>query len=254
MRNIIYSIITVIVLGFYSCSPNESLEYDINQKDEVYFDFYDDSDSLFYDFGFSDIENRTFTIPIGILGQPKDYDREFKISTEKNQYEANEEDPSVVPATKEYFSLPEKFIIPKNAVKSTISVKLLRHADLLTKRAILNLTLISSDDFVVGEKKQFTIAFDDKTPVAPYWWKNHYFGEFTKFKARLFMKYFKEMENENKAVYLAIVDKWGENLDKTTVSFWSSYRISFAKYVHLKMYNYSQAHPELDLKIVAPIF
>lgn len=248
--------ITLALFCFSSCEDTDYLEYDQSQKDGIFFDKTEKTDSLFYNFGFYEITENTINIPVLLMGIPKDYDREFGIKLTNTKYADNDE--TVIPAKPEYFEIPEKIILKKDSTVAYIPVKLLRHAELENERAIITINLENSDDFEVRGHSEFTITFDDKTPKEPNWWTTYDMGDFNKFKGQLFFKYFWEMENEQKAIYDAIVDRWGKFLD-IMPNYWGNsplvvYRIAFAKYVKLKMYNYSQEHPELELNIKKPTF
>lgn len=256
MKNRLLNILvcTLVVCYFTSCTNSDYLEYDLSQKDAVYLNYTEETDSLFYNFGFYEITENVISIPVNLMGMPRDYDREIKITLSNERYA--DADTAVIPASEEYFEIPETVMLKKDSTSVYVPVKLLRHHDLEEKRAIITFNIESTEDLEVRGHSEYTITFDDKTPKTPNWWTSYNMGDFTKFKGQLFFKYFGEMEQEQKAIYDAIVERWGRFLDIMPNGSRNSplmiYRVSFNKYVKMKMYNYSQEHPELELNIKKP--
>ncbi len=248
-----FSLIGLIILSI-SCSKNEPIQYDVNQKDGVYFSESKSSDSIFYNFGFGEITEQTINIPVYLMGIPKNYDREFKISLSNDRY-VNE---TVVPAKTSYYEIPETIIMQADSVSTHIPVTLKRHADLEVLRAILTINLEPTEDLALRGHSEYTITFDDNTPPTPAWWDTYWYGAFSKFKGQLFFRYLKELEQEDKAVYKLIVDRWGEYLTIEPNIYGNNplytYMITFQKYVQQKMYDYSLEHPNLDLNISEPTY
>ncbi len=254
MKNKILNILlfAIAALYFSSCTDRDYMEYDVSQKDAVYMDFSEETDSLFYNFGFYEITEKVIKVPVKLMGMPRDYDREIKISVTNERYA----DETASAAIEEYFSVPDMVVLKKDSTTTHIPVTLLRHADLENLRAILTLNIEKTDDLDIRGHSEYTITFDDKTPEMPAWWTSYDMGEFSKLKGQLFFKYFWELEQEQKAIYDAIVERWGKFLDVEPNIYGDSplvvYWVTFNKYVKLKLYNYSQEHPELDLNIQKP--
>jgi len=247
----IYTCIALII-GCSSCEDADYLKYDQNQKDGVFLNYTEDTDSLFYNFGFYEITENTIEVPVNLMGMPRDYDREFTVSLSNERYA----DESAIPAVEEYYEIPVKVTLKADSTIAKIPVKLLRHTDLEDVRAVITLNIESTNDLEIKGHSEYTITFDDKTPEEPNWWTTYDMGEFTKFKGQLFYRYFWEMEQSEKPIYDQIVDRWGQFLD-IMPNYWGNsplvvYRISFNKYVKLRMWEYSEAHPELELNIQKP--
>ncbi len=250
-KRIIYIILAFIIS---SCAKEDYIKYDTTQKDGVYLDYTSATDSVFFNFGFDNIEDYTVLVSCKVMGVPKPFDRKINIKMVNAKY-ANT---TFIAAKDAYYSVPAQVTIPKDSVKVTIPVKLKRDIELETTRAIITLMLEKSEDFDIRGHSEFTVTFDDKLPATPAWWLTFRFGEFTKLKGQLYFKYFWEMEKENKRTYDIIVARWGRNLDKTPNSGANSpmtiYRVTFMKYVQQKMWEYSQANPNLNLGISKPTF
>ena len=242
----------VLIFFFFFCEDNDYLKYDQTQQDGVFLSYTEDTDSLFYNFGFYEITEKTIEVPVNLMGMPREYDREFKVSLSNERYATEE----FVAAIDDYFEVPNTVILKADSVIAKILVKLNRHSDLEDQRAVLTLNLEGTDDLGIKGHSEYTIAFDDKTPKEPNWWTSYDMGAFTKFKGQLFYRYFWEMEQSQKPIYDAIVDRWGKFLD-IMPNYWGNsplavYRVTFNKYVKLRMWEYSEAHPELELNIQKP--
>jgi hypothetical protein len=237
-----------------ACSENEYLLYDVNQQDAVFLDMTELTDSVYYNFGFYEITEYIYHLPVLLMGMPRDYDREFRVSL-NNGLRA---DSTVVPAIPAYYEVPEKITLKRDSVVAYVPIKLLRHQDLETIRTILTIQIEPSEDFEVRGHSKFTISFDDLTPPTPIWWTSWDMGAFTKFKGQLFFRYFFEMQQESPVTYNNIVSRWGKFLDippnNAANSPLNVYRIAFNKFVKLKMYHFSIEHPELNLNISYPVF
>ncbi|GEM_PF-5649652 len=250
-KKLIYILFSLLL---FSCVNEDYLQYDITQKDGVYLDYTPVSDSIFYNFGFESITEYTFYIKCNLMGVPKSYDRKINLRMVNSKY-AN----SVFSAAKEsYYSVPAEVTLAKDSVSVLIPVKLKRDPELENTRAILTMELLKSDDFDIRGHAEYTITFDDKLPATPAWWQSFNYGAFSKLKGQLFFKYFWEMEQENKGTYDIIVARWGKNLNKLPNSGQSNplniYRVTFMRFVQQKMWDYSQANPQLNLGISKPNF
>lgn len=183
---------------------------------------------------------------------PRDYDRTVKLKVNSGKYASEE----FIAAKEAYYDLPAEFTFPADSVQATIPVKLIRDAELENTRTILTFELEDSDDLLVRGHSEFTITFDDKEPAEPQWWASYKWGAFSKFKGQLFFKYFWEMEQENKYLFDKIVARWGRNLDIPPLIYQNNptivYPYAFGMYVEMKMWEYSEAHPELELNISKP--
>lgn len=255
----------VVILLMSSCTNEDYTQYDTSLKDGIYIEHYlkkldkenqevsEIIDSTFYNFGFSDITEFTYNIRCAIMGMPVDYDREISIMMNNSKYA----DEKFTAAKAEYYSLPNKLIVPKGAVEALIPVTLKRNVELQTVKAILTIELVANENFDVKGGPEFTITFDDNTPLTPKWWDTWEYGAFTKFKGKLFFTYFWEMEQESPYFFNTIVKRWGRNLDIAPLTYADSpinvYDYIFKLYVQQKMWEYSEAHPELDLGISEPI-
>ncbi len=246
--------IGVIAALSTACKNEDYPVYDVNQKDGVFLAYDEETDSVFYNFGFDSKTEYIQGVTIKLLGMPRDYDRTVKLKVNNGKYADDE----FVAAKEAYYELPSTFTFPKDSVQATIPVKLIRDAELEDVRAILTFELEESDDLAVRGHSEFTITFDDKLPLKPEWWTTYDLGDFTKFKGQLFFQYFWEMEQENKYLFDKIVARWGRNLDipPFTPGYANSplviYETAFNLYVKMKMWEYSEAHPELELRIQKP--
>lgn len=242
----------VSALLLCACEKENYPVYDVNQKDGIFLDYSESYDSVFYNFGFDSKNEYIYPVRIAVSGMPRNYERTVKLKINQGKYASEE----FIAAKEAYFELSTEFTFPKNVVVAELPVKLIRDPELEDVRAILTFELLESDDFVVRGHSEFTITFDDKTPKPPLWWNWHYscLGGFTKLKGQLFFKYFWEMEQENKYVFDKIVDYWGRNLEQHPYEDpFDTYPFAINTYVFMKMWEYSEAHPELNLNISKPI-
>lgn len=263
MNKIIYYA-SALTLLISSCTNEDYQKYDTSIKDGVYIEHYKTNvsstgsetkeliDSTFFNFGFSDITEYTYNIRCAIMGQPSDNDRTVSVKSNNSKFADDE----FLAAKESYFELPSSVIIPKGAVEATIPVKLKRHEELASTRAIVTVELVANENFDIKGSSIFNITFDDKTPPTPAWWATYSYGAFTKFKGQLFFKYFWEMEQENEYIYDKIISRWGRNLDIPPYIYANNplnvYPFAFASIVQQKMWEYSTAHPELNLNISKP--
>lgn len=260
---LLYIITSVLMLS--SCTNEDYLKYDTSIKDGIYIEqllkkensqVEEVIDSTFYNFGFTNITEYTYNVRCMVMGTPQDKDREFKVITNNGKYA----DEKFVAAKEAYYEIPSTVIMPKGAVETVIPIKLKRHAELEQVRAIITIELQNNENFEVKINPEFTITFDDKTPVTPKWWQDWEYGAFSKFKGQLFFKYFWEMEQENEYMFNLITTRWGRNLDIAPFdppyanSPLMVYESTFKVYVQTEMWNYSESHPELELEITEPIF
>lgn len=268
MNKIVYYTIGAFLLLWSSCTNENYLKYDSTLRDGLYVEHFkitlDDSgvekkevmDSAFYNFGFSDITEYTYNIRCAIMGIPRDFDREISIKMNNSKYADNE----FIAAKSDYYEIPDRVIVPGNAVEVMIPVKLKRHTELENTRAILTIEVVANENFDIKGNSEFTLTFDDKTPPTPIWWLAYRYGEFTKFKGQLFFKYFWEMEQENEYMFNKIVTRFGRNLDKQPIAATGqnnptvAFSFAFSSMVQLKAWEYSEAHPELNLNIAKPNF
>ncbi len=250
-KRILFILLTFLLT---SCLNEDYLQYDISQKDGVYLDYTPVSDSIFYNFGFESIQEYTINVKCNLMGVPKSYDRKINIKMLNSKYAGAD----FIAAKESYYVVPSVVVLQKDSVSVTIPVTLKRDAELETTRAIITLQLEKSDDFDIRGHAEYTITFDDKTPPTPAWWASYNYGAFSKLKGQLFFKYFWEMETENKGTFDIIVARWGRFLNKTPNSGANNplnvYRVIFMKHVQEKMWNYSQANPQLNLGISKPNF
>ncbi len=239
----------IILMAYTSCKKNDYILYDTSQKDAIFFEWDQSNDSINFNFGFYTITDSTFKIQVNLMGMPKDSPRTINISLYNEKY-ATEDVPA---ASDSYFEIPETVTLEADSIRAWIPVKILRHADLETKRVILTINIEESEDFRIAGYSEYTITFDDLEPDMPAWWSTYSLGYFSKFKGQLFFTYFKEMEQENPYLYNLIVSQWGEFIDRKPPgqSSWATsvYYDAFTVYVYYKMYQYSLEHPELDLQI-----
>lgn len=245
-------ILWVLASLLCACEKEDYPVYDVNQKDGIFLDYSESYDSVFYNFGFDMKTEYIYPVRIAVSGMPRDYERTVKLKINSGKYASED----FIAAKEAYFDLPTEFTFPKNVVVAELPVKLIRDPELEDVRAILTFELVESDDFAVRGHSEFTITFDDKMPKAPLWWnqQSQFVGVFTKLKGQLFFKYFWEMEQENKYFFDKIVDYWGRNLDQHPYENpCRSYPFAFNMYVFMKMWEYSEAHPELNLNISKPV-
>lgn len=247
-----YTILSSFIL--FSCVKEDYLKYDTTQKDGVYLNYTPETDSVFFNFGFDSKTEHIIELNCMVMGVPKDYDRTISLKAVNDKYS----DEVFIPAKAQYYSVPSEIILPKDSVHVSIPVVLKRDIELETTRAIITLELHPTEDFDIRGHSEFTITFDDKTPPTPAWWTTYNYGAFTKLKGQLFFQYFWEMEQSNKGTYDIIVARWGKNLDKKPNSGANSplntYYLTFMQYVQQRMWEYSQAHPELNMGIQKPNF
>jgi len=245
---IILSLIFVLI----SCNNDNYKLYDLSQNDGVFLPFDTKTDSTFYNFGFDDKTEFTYKIDVKLMGMPRDYDRKIKVIIENEKYASEE----FIASKEEYYDIPNEVILPKDSIHTYIPVKLIRNSELETSRAIITLRIEETEELVIRGHNEFTITFDDKMPNQPEWWLSYCMGEFSKISASLVYKYFWEMEEKNPYFYNQIVEFGGVNLDKPGLKGGNNpffkFSYSMGIYVLTPCYEYSLAHPELNLGFTKP--
>jgi hypothetical protein len=254
MKNLNIIALILIVICSIACEDTDYIKYDTEQKDAILLSgvFSEENDSTHFAFDFRKNVDTTLFVHAELMGMVRDYDRKFKISENNSKY-ANDD---VIEATSKYFEIPDFVTLSKNETRTKIPIKIFRHEDLKSKMAVITLNIEATDDLNVNGITEYTITFDDMIPKKPVWW-TWGLAHFTREKGEKFLEYYWEMENENKQMYNLIKERWGRYLDKLP-NYGNNnplivYRITFNKYVIMKMYEYSEAHPELDWKIRKPI-
>ena len=258
MKKLLY----ILLVGnlFLACQKTDLPLYDTSQKDGVYLQSNNYSstlgkDSIYVNFGFEPITESIVTTNLRLMGMPKDYDRKVLVST-KNTLNVEEGDENLVPALDEYYDVPAEMVIPANEVQVELPITLYRHADLTEKTAVVVVNIEGTEDLDIRGNDQFVVIFDDLAPEEPGWWNLNSLGHYSRDKAIKFYEIFHETEQTQKFTFDVIVDRWGYWLDQGNNSGNFSplnvYSIFFKDNVLMPMYEYSQAHPELEWEIQKP--
>ena len=104
-------------------------------------------------------------IPVRILGQRQDRDREFTVTVVDSLTSATEG---------KHFSMPEKLVFRAGLFEDTMYVKLHRTADLKTVKVTLGIRIENSNDFYAGQSSNRESIWVISDQIAqPAWWTTY---------------------------------------------------------------------------------
>ncbi|MBO5874426.1 MAG: DUF4843 domain-containing protein [Rikenellaceae bacterium] len=209
-------ILTMIIgLAFVSCSKESVPFYDVDNSHFVMFDT-DIEDTVEFTFMFHpEVEiGKAFeqAIPVSIMGQASDRDREFKIEA----FELNNEAGTLNFAKAgTHFELPEKCVIRAGQFQDTIYVKFFRREDMKTTNYFFAIKIVENNEFKPGQEAYCVNCFYISDKIAkPAWWstfQSTYLGTYSDKKFELLIKVTGQSDWENfsagEARYYAVMFK-----------------------------------------------
>lgn len=239
MRNKIHTLLmTAVALLAVSCEADYKL-YDTTQKDSVFFDYENDSQTadsvITYSFDYDIANEHVINIPISLMGIPKTAARTINLQVVADSTDMVENVNFTI----------ERAQLAANAISDTVKIKLLRDKDpeILTKEKKLRIKIVESDDLRPTGQDFFTVKYSDIRPDRPKWWGTfNPLPVYTYENAQLFFKYFYELAPKaDKSVYDELISKYGEYFINAKdmeqggpMAFYSDF---LCKYVLIPMYN-----------------
>ena len=164
------SLLFAMALGvaFASCSEKEVPLYDTDNANFIEF-VAPTEDTASFSFMFHPEVAAggayDLAIPVKILGQAKNVDREYKVIVVDSLTSATEG---------KHFSMPEKFVFRAGLFVDTLFVKLYRTADLKTDVVSLGVRIENSKDFFAGQVDfRESIWFINDSFAQPAWWTTY---------------------------------------------------------------------------------
>lgn len=241
------------IVAFSACSEDDYKVYDVNQKDNIFFDYKNEkkvNDSIInYNFGFDIAQEHIVNIPVTLMGMPSDKDRTISLKAVADSTEMVEGTHYVI----------DRAVLRAGKVNDTIRVKLLRPEDEKFRAQALRLYLEigTSDDLRPTGQKTFTINGSDiRVASRPAWWYDYErLPDYTFENAQLFFKYFYEKAPvANKDVFDEIITRYGDYFAnaKSTQGPFAMYWNFIAKYVLIPMYNDTKDNPNIQWSNGAP--
>jgi hypothetical protein len=223
----------VLMLGlvFTACTDEDYLTYDTTQKDSLFFQYKDASDTqtdhMEYVFNYDIANMHTVELPVSLMGMPVDYDREIslKVIDENTTMKENV-----------HYTF-ENLVLPANATESVIKINLLRDNDpeIQEKEFTLQFELDESDDLRSVGQNIFTITYSDIRPTTrPAWWYTYSPVPVYSFEAaqKFFEYFYKYAPEANIDIYDEMILAYGDYFVKA-----GSYQGPFAMYTNfLKKY------------------
>lgn len=195
MNSIKYiALFALTICVFVACKKESLLTYNIS--DNIYFNYkpssggLSDSADVSFATRIAAVQDSVFKLPIAVTGVAKDKDRTYKVIVV---------DSNTTAVAGKHFILPSNFIIRAGRILDTLSIRLLRTADLQSKAIKLKLALQENDTFRTGIKLlnanaggngsalTFRLNISDMLIEAPGWASAFapYFGTFSAKKLRL---------------------------------------------------------------------
>ncbi|WP_421920432.1 DUF4843 domain-containing protein [Marinifilum sp.] len=189
IKNILFLIL--FILGAISCTENDIMTY--GEQDYIYIQGWETRESgevlqTSFTFLFEDesVNEKTLEIPVMALGNMTSTDRLFSIKVVDSLTTAVEGTHFSIDASSQ--------VIPANSTEGSISVNLIKTADMKDTDYQLGLELISSDNFTPGVSTVVKITYNDYF-AEPDWWLYELYngyptiGPFTQKKAILWLQY-----------------------------------------------------------------
>ena len=174
-------------LAFVACSEEEVPLYDTENSNFIEF-VNPTEDTTAFSFMFHPEVAAggayDLAIPVKILGQAKDFDREFKIIVVDTLTSAT---------AGTHYTMPEKFVFRAGLFEDTVYIKLHRTADLKTDKVTLGLRIVNNDEFMAGlfDYRESIWVINDAI-AQPAWWtstiSNTYLGSYSDKKYALLIE------------------------------------------------------------------
>lgn len=241
------SLVAILLLAI-SCSE----DYELYDRDftGVYFQ----EDSIYYSFGVTPIETRSFDleVPVTIMGEPASVDRQFSVTVLADNSTAEEG---------VHYNINKDMIIPADSISGNVFITLLRD-DLEEDDFKIYLKLDSNDKFtpVYEEYKETLIHFNNRVepPTWKDWrgnptWPDSKLGAWNPLTYIKFIELFRELEHIQPETYKAMVDAFGPDLKDVDSGWPWDYDYTMTKYVVTPLYKYfMEEHPEYGITIPKP--
>lgn len=169
--------ILIFLLSVTGCQENEQMIF--SEKPSAYFSSITASDSISYSFASGKVKQDTVLVPIKIIGESTDYDREIAFSIDAS---------STAKAGVQYKALDNKVILPAGKVETQIKVVVF-DKELDKSDVSLIFALVPNDNFNLGYGDRLTAkVIITNQLVKPTYWDiplSFYYGEYSKAKHRL---------------------------------------------------------------------
>ncbi|WP_224996335.1 DUF4843 domain-containing protein [Cesiribacter sp. SM1] len=153
----------LLLLGCLACQQDNVEPY--ASKDNVYFNYKDDENSLSYTFAYNPEKTAdTLFLPLAIAGNRVVHDRKLKLAILQEQTTAT--------AGLHFEPLQEYYVLPADSGKLQVPVILYNtDPELQQKTVSIAFTTAASEDFDVlfSERNKFTIEFSNRLE-RPLWW------------------------------------------------------------------------------------
>lgn len=253
MKKIVLYSLFMAIISLSSCLKEDYIKYDESLKDAIYLSMKPETDSLFYNFGFTSITEATLFIEVKVMGLPRNYDRKFELRTVNDKYS----DYEFLPADPSYYEIPEFVTVPAGELSVMVPLKLFRNKELEETRAIITVELLPGKDFDIRGHDECTFTFDDMMPNVPAWWymQERGLGEFTKIKYTLFLESFWELKESDPLSYKMIIDKFGielNQIDDMYQSPFNDFPVIMVEKIVRSLYEYQLANPGVISGICKP--
>ena len=150
-----------------------------SEKDALYFDLENETDSIYFSLAGTLGDTDTLKIPVQVLGNIADSNRQYRVSVDASQTTAEE--------GLHYEKLPEYYEFPANEIEGFMEIVLSKtDTSLNSIDKVLALSIEESDDFAPGftEKANLKVYFTNKLVKPDYWDFPlvFYFDEYSKAK------------------------------------------------------------------------
>ncbi len=179
MNRKIFSSLYILTFLFLitGCQENEQMMF--NEKPSVYFSNITASDSMAYSFASGKVKEDTVIVPVKIIGEAANYDREITFSIDAS---------STAKEGVQYKAMDKKVVLPAGKVETQIKVVVF-DKDLDQSDASLIVGLVPNDNFNLGYGDRLTakIIITNQLVKPTYWDMplSFYYGEYSKAKHRL---------------------------------------------------------------------
>lgn len=222
-----------------SCHTNY-LDYDTDMKDGLYFS----QDSINYKFGMGKGEDFDYLINLTVLGQPRDYDREFSV-------ELIEEESTAQVGL--HYEIEENFIVKAGNIVGGIPLVLHRYKDpqITEQKFVLKFRIIENNNFRPVMATKCIFEFSDEEIERPDWWEERYMGSYSQMLMMDILNSYWELEYTHPLLFERIVEEYGRNFEKA-LSFPYQQQIAILKYVLTPVYQYYQEHPHPRVNMPDP--
>lgn len=215
MKQYIRYIVFATAAILSACAEQAYKLYDTGQTDAVFFQYKDVKgdvvDSVNYVFNYETADSHSIELPVMLMGMPADHDRKVDIHA--------------VPGTGDMqpgvHYIIENAVLPAHAVRTVVTVKLLRGNDpeIRTSSKQVVLQIGEGQDLKGVGRNAFRITYSDIRPtIRPDWWATTAALPVYSFEnAQLFFKYFyKYAPQGNPDIFEEMVERYGNFFAKAS--------------------------------------